>query len=411
MLSVMKEIFSNRNVMVITFTTSFYSFFAGLYMTFWPLYLLKLGATTEIIGILSMISSTALLLFQLPGGILADKIGRRKVIVYGSVFRLLTPIIYLFSTSWVMVIPGLLCSAMASIYMPAFSALITESLPSKRRGAAFGAYRMITMLPRVVTVFLGGVIMDSLGIWEGTRMVLIAVIFAVIIMIVLRYKFITETLSVKERSEAQAQSWKESILELRNQSRTVWAMLSVSCISSFALRLSLPFMVLYAINVIGLSTTEWGVIGSIVGIISMALSFPGGLISDRIGRKPNILLARILSPITTFGMTLAKGFNETLLVRIVSSIGGGLGGGVGGGSGGPAWRALLADVIPARRRGRVFGLMGTFTGMVGAPASWIGGYLWDNYNPNLAFQMSCGLGIIPIFILLFFVKEPKVKEK
>jgi MFS family permease len=295
--------------------------------------------------------------------------------------------------------------------MPAFSALITESLPSKRRGAAFGAYRMITMMPRVVTVFLGGVIMDSLGIWEGTRMVLIAVIFAVIIMIVLRYKFITETLSVKERSEAKEQSWKESILELRNQSRTVWAMLSVSCISSFALRLSLPFMVLYAINVIGLSTTEWGVIGSIIGIISMSLSFPGGLISDRIGRKPNILLARILSPITTFGMTLARGFNETLLVRIVSSIGGGLGGGVGGGSGGPAWRALLADVIPARRRGRVFGLMGTFTGMVGAPASWIGGYLWDNYNPDIAFQMSCGLGIIPIFILLFFVKEPKVKEK
>jgi len=407
----MKEVFSNRNIMVITATTSIWTFIFSLYGSFWPLYLLELGATTEIIGLLSMISSTALLLFQLPGGILADRIGRRKVIVYGSMCRLLTPIIYLFATSWVMIIPGVLCSAMASIYMPAFNALITESLPSKSRGAAFGAYRMITMMPRVVTVFLGGVLMDTLGIWEGTRKVLMVNVVASIIIIMIRYKFVTETLTVKQQSKAKEQSWKESILELRDQPRTVWAMLSVSCLSSFALRLAFPFLVLYAVNVIGLSTTEWGLIGSIVGIISMALSFPGGLISDRIGRKPNILLARILSPITTLGMTFARGFNETLLVRIVSSIGGGLGGGVGGGSGGPAWRALLADVIPSHRRGRVFGLMGTFTGVVGAPASWLGGYLWDNYIPDFAFQMSCGLGIIPIFILLFFVTEPKVKEK
>ncbi len=33
------------------------------------------------------------------------------------------------------------------------------------------------------------------------------------------------------------------------------------------------------------------------------------------------------------------------------------------------------------------------------------------YDPDIAFQMSFGLRIIPLLILLFFVKEPKVKEK
>ena len=93
-------------------------------------------------------------------------------------------------------------------------------------------------------------------------------------------------------------------------------------LSSFALRLSFSFFVLYAVNVIGLSKTQWGLIGSIISIVSMSLSLPGGMITDKIGRKPNILIARILTPISTLGLSFARGFNQTLLVRLVSSIGG-----------------------------------------------------------------------------------------
>ncbi len=374
------------------------------------MYLLELGATTEIIGLIAMIQSTAQLIFQLPGGILADRIGRRKVIVYGSMFRLITPIVFLFATSWEMVLPGVICQAVASVYMPAFNALIAESLPHEDRGAAFGAFRMITMLPLVITGFLGGVFMDHFGVWEGTRMILIVNIFASIFIVAVRYKFITETFTPKQLSTAKKTSIKESISELRHQPKTVWALISVSCLSSFALRLSFPFFVLYAVNIIGLTNTQWGLIGSIISVVSMSLSLPGGMITDKIGRKPNILIARILTPITTFALTFVKGFNQTLFVRLISSIGGGLGGGISGASGGPAWQALLADIIPSHKRGRVYGLIGTLTGLMGAPSPWIGGLMWDQISPAFTLQMSCWLGIIPALIFLLFVKEPKIKE-
>ncbi|MHA2313698.1 MAG: MFS transporter [Candidatus Hermodarchaeia archaeon] len=408
---VLKRIFSNRNIMVITATTSIWTFIFSIYYTFWPLYLMELGATTEIIGFIAMIQSTAQLIFQLPGGILTDRIGRRKVIVYGSMFRLITPIIFIFATSWEMILPGVICQAIASVYMPAFNALIAESLPHEDRGSAFGAYRMITMLPLVVTSFFSGVFMDHFGVWDGTRMILIANIFASIVIVAVRYKFVTETFSKKQLSSAKKQSIKEALSELRTQPKTVWALVSVSCLSSFALRLSFSFFVLYAINVIGLTKTQWGLIGSIITIVSMSLSLPGGMLTDKIGRKPNILLARILSPITTLGLTFAKDFNQTLLVRLISSIGGGLGGGISGASGGPAWQALLADIIPSHKRGRVYGLMGTLTGLMGAPAPWIGGLMWDQISPDFTLQMSCWLGIIPAILFLLFVKEPKNKEK
>jgi len=372
---------------------------------------MELGATPANIGLIAMIQSTAQLLFQFPGGILADRIGRRKVIVYGSMFRLITPIIFLFATSWEMVLPGVIFQAVASIYMPAFNALIAESLPHEDRGAAFGSYRMITMLPLVVTGFLSGVLMDHFGVWEGTRMILMANVIASIFIVAVRYKFITETFSPKQLSTAKKTSIKDSISELRNQPRNVWALISVSCLSSFALRLSFSFFVLYAVNVIGLSKTQWGLIGSIISIVSMSLSLPGGMLTDKIGRKPNILIARILTPISTLGLSLARGFNQTLLVRLVSSIGGGLGGGISGASGGPAWQALLADIIPSHKRGRVYGLIGTLTGLIGAPAPWIGGLMWNQISPAFTLQMSCWLGIIPALIFLLFVKEPKVKEQ
>ena len=397
--------------MVITATTSIWTFIFSLYYTFWPLYLMELGATTENIGLIAMIQSTAQLLFQLPGGILADRIGRRKVIVYGSMFRLITPIVFLFATSWEMVLPGVIFQAVASIYMPAFNALIAESLPHEDRGSAFGAYRMITMLPLVVTGFFSGVFMDHFGVWDGTRMILIGNVFASIFIVIVRYKFIKETFTSKQLNTAKKSSIKESISELRNQPKTVWALISVSCLSSFALRLSFSFFVLYAINIIGLSKTQWGLIGSIISVVSMSLSLPGGMITDKIGRKPNILIARILTPITTLGLSFARGFNQTLLVRLVSSIGGGLGGGISGASGGPAWQALLADIIPSHKRGRVYGLIGTLTGLVGAPAPWIGGLMWDQISPAFTLQMSCWLGIIPAIIFLLFVKEPKNKEQ
>ena len=67
---------------------------------FWTPYLIKeLGADLAAVGLLSMIQSSERLLFQLPGGVLAERFGRRKIIVYGTAMRILTPILYLMATN------------------------------------------------------------------------------------------------------------------------------------------------------------------------------------------------------------------------------------------------------------------------------------------------------------------------
>ena len=76
-----KTVFSNRNILGIALTTSLWSVANSGWRPFRVMYLKEeLGATIYIIGMLSMLTSSEQLLFQLPGGILADKFGRRNII-------------------------------------------------------------------------------------------------------------------------------------------------------------------------------------------------------------------------------------------------------------------------------------------------------------------------------------------
>jgi MFS family permease len=82
---------------------------------------------------------------------------------------------------------------------------------------------------------------------------------------------------------------------------------------------------------------------------------------------------------------------------------------MGGYMGGPAWNSLLTDLIPARERGKVLGLMGTIAGIIGLPAAYIGGYIYDR-NPAMLLVSGSLLEALSIPIILFFIRDPKSKQ-
>ena len=196
-LSIMRDVLSSRNILSIAVTTSMITLIDMGWRPFWTPYLInELGADLAAVGLLSMIQSSERLLFQLPGGVLADRFGRRKIIVYGTAMRILTPILYLMATNWTHVIPALIISGATSIYMPAFNAIIADSLPETERGAGYGAYRMITSFPQVISPIIGGVLMDSFGYKEGVKIFLVASLVTNIIVTIVRWKVVTETARV-----------------------------------------------------------------------------------------------------------------------------------------------------------------------------------------------------------------------
>lgn len=407
MSSILREVFSNRNILTISTTNILYHIFNSLWELWWTLYLIEeLKTPILIVGLLATIQSTSRILFQLPGGILADRIGRKRVIVFGTSMRVVAALILLWAQNWLQVTPGMILNAVASLYSPAFNALIAESLPEERRGAAFGAYRMMTSIPRVFMPVVSGYYLDLMGIGRGVRLGLLMFALAVFVAAILRGALLTETLGEEERrGERGFGAPLGALSQLRG---TLLAMLMVSIVSGFAMRMTWAFLSVYAYYVIDLSTTQYGLLQTVAMGLSTPLYLLSGVIADRFGRVPCILLARGLGPIDSLSLLLLRDFRPLLAAYTFIGIAGGLGGGRlrgGGFMGGPAWQALIADLVPPRDRGKMMGAMATVTGLASLPGPYMGGYLY-NFSPNLLLIIGSLVEVATIPIILLYVREP-----
>ena len=415
--STIRQVLSQRNILVLSTSTTIYNTIEMLYRPFLSLYLLLLGASVQVVGLVSMIELISILIFQLPGGFLADRIGRKKVIVYFTSANIVAPIFYLYATTWEQMIPGVILFSMYSIYWPAFNSMISESIPYEQRGAAYGAYSMVTSIPTTLSPFFGGIFMDMWGMEYAIRLFFKVLIPLGIAITTARAVFLRETLKIIPRVENPKRSGvikrdaeQEFFTAFKKVPRSIYFMLAASSLFGFGIRLIEPFIIVHVTTIIGLTMTMWGMISMLTGLLSTSLAIPGGILSDKIGRKLTIVAGRSLISVSTLGLLLCGNFRQVFAVRTINSIGQGLGGGGYIGMECPAWQALIADLVPLRMRGRIIGLMGTVTALVGALASFIGGYVYDT-SPWVSFVSSFALGVLGTTIIWFLVKEPERREQ
>lgn len=129
-----------------------------------PLYMAQLQIGNESIGIILAAMTVASLIILPFAGWLADRVGRKKPIIYGFLFS--APIISSFSMvtnyyqfAFVLALLG----AVIGLSFPAASAYAQDS-SSKVRGAAMGIYHTSRVAGMTVSPVLGGMIADRIGI-------------------------------------------------------------------------------------------------------------------------------------------------------------------------------------------------------------------------------------------------------
>ena len=187
---------------------------------------------------------------------------------------------------------------------------------------------------------------------------------------------------------------------LRNPS--LKAILAARILSAFSRETVSPFLVVYCIENIGVTETEYGIITGF-SLLALILSrIPAARFSDKYGRRPSMLIGAALYPVWTFAYFLAPSFQWLLLAAAIEPIANSFTF--------PARNAYIADLVPAKNRAGTFGLLFSSITLSTVPAATIGALLWENYGPLVSFSVSTILFIIAAIILTSYLKEG-IEEK
>jgi len=377
--------------------------------TYYALYVLKLGATETILGMIGLAGFLALASMQFPGGYLADKFGRKWLVSSMTFGVALSYALYAIAPSWIFILIGaVLTNFFNSIYQPALMAMISDSLPSERRGMGFGIIMLITSTSTTPGPLVAALLYNQFGMEFGMRIAYSIVVTLFLIASVLRFR-LKETFkdthrpSWKEFFRSYPTSLRESVRVWKRVPSSMFYLFLTGAIMMFGVAAVQIYLVVYAVNVLLVDATVWAYVLLALPITMIVFSIPIGKFVDKINRKMPIL--------ASYGffffalLFFVSGWSVSLLFLALAFLGVGLVMMNAGSS------ALQADLTPKESRGKVQGFSSFVNNIMMALGAVTGGFLYEHFSPALPFYVSMGL-VIPAFLLtLALVHEPKERQE
>ena len=132
---------------------------------------------------------------------------------------------------------------------------------------------------------------------------------------------------------------------------------------------------------------------AMLNLVKAASNVPGGALSDRVGRKPLIVAGWTLYAAVYFLFGHVSAPWQIWALFAVYGLYFGLTEGV--------QNALVADLVPASRRGAAFGWYNLAVGIGALPASLIFGLIWDRASPHAAFTFGGSLALVAAVAIAF----------
>ncbi len=399
--------FIRGNLLTLLVSWVFMYFTFALVSPFESRFIEGLGAPPVIIGLMGSVGSAMLSLVRIPGAYIADKYGRKQIIVTMTFSIALSYLLYIFAPDWRFVLIGMIISNSSLIYQPALQAIHADSIPPERRGMGFAASNVIPNIPTIIAPALAGVLVETQGLISGMRIVYTIVFFCFLAAALVRLVFLKETIHAPKK--IRLGELKEAFRESLGAIAEAWGSMSTSLkfltvaflVSAFEEPMFRWFTALYVNDIVGISDLDWGFVNTVSTAVTIAIGFPMGKLVDKIARKKAVILSYIIFMPSSILFILSGNFTQLLLVFILFAVGGCLIM--------PAYHALQADMIPREKRGRIMGTIGTLNIMATIPASALAGFLYS-LNPAYPFSFTIVLGVIVSLIIVFAVKEPKTRE-
>ncbi|MEI6715527.1 MAG: MFS transporter [Verrucomicrobiota bacterium] len=348
-----------------------------MWMRFLPKYLQTLGAGVFIIGLFDALKTFLGAVYAWPGGLLSDRLGHRKALVFFNVLSVAGYVVVAFIPHWSAVLVGMfLFLAWSCLSLPATFSLIATSLTSNRHATGVAVQSVVKRLPIIVGPLAGGLLIDRYGIVTGVKYALLASIALGV-----------ATIFIQQRIREAAPVADETCNNLRRvieQFPPALRRLLVSDILiRFCERIPAAWVVIYAMETGGITGTQVGLLTSFEMIAAIVCTIPASYYADRYGREPFVLVTFLF--FTAFPLLLLPGqsFGWLSLAFVIRGL---------KEFGEPARKALIMGYCLPGLRGRMVGAYYLIRDLVVTIGAFLGAALWK-LGPAVNFWAASALGL------------------
>ncbi len=363
----------------------------GLLIPIMPLYARSFEISYGLVGMVLAAQKIGTLVFDVPAGVLIQRLGHKKVMLLGIGCGILGNLALVWASDLIRAMLLLLLVGLGSaLWSISRHAYIADIVQVQRRGRSIAVLGGIGRIGVFIGPALGGVIAATFDLRAPFLVyAALALVGALAVLIWVQEK--------EDRKPASGSGTGQLWEVLRAHYRSLLTAGSGQLCAQMIRTARHIIIPLYAADVLGMGVESVGLIISLASAVDMLMFYPAGLIMDRFGRKYAYVPSFIIQSLGMAMIPLTSGFVGLLAVAMVIGLGNGLGSGT--------MMTLGADLAPPHARGEFLGLWRFIGdgGHVGSPL--IVGGIAELLGLMAAPLAMAGMGVVAVTILSWLVPE------
>lgn len=356
---------------------------------FLPIYILALGGSTIVVGLLNGMDNLLSALYSFPGGYLSDKLGYKKALAVFNLLALFGYLIVIIFPSWPAVIVGsVFFLSWTAISLPATMSLVNSVMPSNKRAMGVSLHSFTRRIPMALGPIIGGYFIVQFGEKDGVRLAFIAALILGVIALIMQ-----QVMLPNEKTQGKA-----TISPLRmftRMSPALRSLLASDILIRFAEQIPYAFAVIWAMKYVGVSAVQFGILTTIEMVTAMLIYIPVAYLSDRSSKKKYVLITFCFFAIFPLALYFSRSFAWLCLAFVIRGL---------KEFGEPTRKALIMDLAPEDQKAGMFGLYYLIRDVIVSFAAFGGAFLW-NISPLTNFAIASGFGVLGVIFFAVYGRD------
>ena len=354
-----------------------------------PLYARDFGVSATMVGLTLTVFALARLILNIPAGLIADRFGRRVLLIGGPILTSIGMFGSGFAGDiWSLLIWRFVAGAGSAFFMSGALIYLIDIAPPDLRARYVATNQWALSVGVALGPGLGGLVAERWGLAAPFHLVGVIALFAAVYA-VFRLPETRRSSSPKLKDESPA---REAARIARSGPFLAIAFVTGTIFMTRA-GTRATLVPLHADETLAWGPGELGLVFTVTGVMTLFTLWPATWATENIGRASVILFSAMAAALGTFVIGSSSTPMWFVLGNVILTL--------GTGTAGPAPAAFVADLFPERMRGLGVGLYrsaGDVGFVLGPPAL---GWLSDNASMSVAFQTAgCLVGAAGVYFVL-----------